>query len=153
MVETVRAVNFRLVGKEKEGLAEELQQANYMVKLRCLANYEDIFLVAKDLGKSHTLPRQENISDTVGEISIDRLANSLTTLPASYVFPGQLCAARFSQDEAVYRTEVISVKDQVVRVMFIDKSISEAFMLPEVLLVTAPYAAMVTLSTRPASVQ
>ena len=61
MVETVRAVNFRLVGKEKEGLAEVLQQANYMVKLRCLANYEDIFFVAKDLGKSHTLPRQENI--------------------------------------------------------------------------------------------
>ena len=89
----------------------------------------------------------------MGEISIDRLANSLTTLPASYVFPGQLCAARFSQDEAVYRAEVISVKDQVVRVMFIDKSISEAFMLPEELLLTAPYAAMVTLSTRPASVQ
>ena len=149
MVEIVRAVNCSLVGKEKDGLAEELQQANYMVKLRCLANYEDIFFVAKDLGKSHTLPKQENISDTVGEISIDRLANSLTTLPASYVFPGQLCAARFSQDEAV----VISVKDQVVRVMFIDMSISEAFMLPEVLLVTAPYAAMVTLSTRPASVQ
>jgi hypothetical protein len=59
----------------------------------------------------------------------------------------------------VYRAEVISVKDQVVRVMFIDygnnedKSMSEAFMLPEELLVTAPYAAMVTLSTRPASVQ
>lgn len=153
MVEIVRAVNCRLVGKEKDDLAEELQQANYMVKLRCLANYEDIFFVAKDLGKSHTLPKQENISDTVGEISIDRLANSLTTLPASYVFPGQLCAARFSQDEAVYRAVVISVKDQVVRVMFIDMSISEAFMLPEVLLVTAPYAAMVTLSTRPASVQ
>ena len=27
MVEIVRAVNCRLVGKEKEGLAEELQQA------------------------------------------------------------------------------------------------------------------------------
>ena len=36
MVEIVRAVNCRLVGKEKDGLAEELQQANYMVNLRLL---------------------------------------------------------------------------------------------------------------------
>jgi hypothetical protein len=75
------------VGKEKKGLAEELQQANYMVKLRSLADYEDIFLVAKDPAKSHTMPRQEIIPDTVGEISIDRLANSLTTLPAPDVLP------------------------------------------------------------------
>ena len=169
MVEPVGAVKCRLVGMEMEGWEEELQQEDYMVKMRCLAYYKDMFLMTRDLGKCHSLPRQENIPGTVGEISRDRkcvwftpsslqpaldslmdqlelLANSLTTLPASYVFPGQLCAAIFSQDEAMYRAEVISVKDQVVRVMFIDygnsedKSLSGLLMLPEELLVTVPYA-------------
>ena len=36
------------------------------------------------------------------------------------MFPGQLCAARFRQDEATYRAEVTSIKYQEVRVMFID---------------------------------
>ena len=51
----------------------------------------------------------------------------------------------------MYRAEVISVKDQVVRVMFIDygnsedKSLSELLMLPEELLVTVPYAAKLEL--------
>ena len=51
----------------------------------------------------------------------------------------------------MYRAEVISVKDQVVRVMFIvygnseDKSLSGLLMLPEELLVTVPYAAKLEL--------
>ena len=135
MVEHVGAVKCGLVGKEKEGWEEELQQMDYMVKLRCLANYDNMFLMTRDLSKCYTLPRQENIPGTVGEISKDRkyvwftpsslqpaldslmdqlelLDNSLTSL--------QLCAARFSQDETMYRTEVTSIKYQVVRVMFID---------------------------------
>ena len=106
MVEPVGAVKCRLVGMEMEGWEEELQQEDYMVKMRCLANYKDMFLMTRDLGKCHSLPRQENIPGTVGEISRDRkcvwftpsslqpaldslmdqlelLANSLTTLPAS----------------------------------------------------------------------
>lgn len=175
MAEPVGAVKCRLVGKEK-GWEEELQEADYMVKLRCLANYDNMFLMTRDLGRSHTLPMQVNVPGTVGEISrdkkcvwfipsslqpaLDRLmdqlelvANSLTPLPASQVFLGQLCAARFSQDEAMYRAEAISVKDQVVRVMFIDygntedKSMSELFMSPEELLAIAPYAVKVELGT------
>merc|ERR1719318_1392483 len=84
---------------------------------------------------------------------LEQLASSLTALPASHVFPGQLCAARYSQDEAMYRAEVISVKDQVVRVMFIDygnteeKTILEVFMMPEELLVPPPYAATLELAS------
>jgi hypothetical protein len=171
IAEHVGAVTCRLVGMEMEGWEEELQQEDYMVKMRCLANYKDMYLMTRDPGKSHSLSRQENIFGTVGEISRDRkcvwftpsslqpaldslmdqlelLAKSLTTLSATYVFPGQLCAARFSQDEAMYRADVISVKDQLVRVMFIDsedKSLSGVWMLPEKLLVTVPYAAKLEL--------
>merc|ERR1719318_250428 len=84
---------------------------------------------------------------------LEQLATTLTTLPASHVFPGQLCAARYSQDEAMYRAEVISVKDQVVRVMFIDNgnteenTILEVFMMPEELLVPPPYAVKLELAS------
>ena len=173
MVEPVGAVKCGLVGREKESW-EEVHQADYMVKLKCSANYGNTFLMKRDMGKCHTLPMQENIPGTVGKISRDRnyvwftssslqpaldslmdqlelLANSLTTLPASHVFPVQMCATRFSRDEAMNRAEVISVKDQLVRVMFIDngnsedKSMSEVLMFPEELLVTVPYAVNVEL--------
>ena len=72
MGELVGAVKCRLVGKEMEGWEEELLQADYMVKLRCLAHYGDIFLMTKELCKSLSLPMQQNIPGTVGDISEDR---------------------------------------------------------------------------------
>ena len=53
----------------------------------------------------------------------------------------------------MYRAAIISVRDQVVKVMFIDygnseeKSIREVFMLPEELLVTPPYAVKLELAS------
>ena len=59
----------------------------------------------------HTLSTLQPALDSLMD-QLELLDNSLTSL--------QLCAARFSQDEAMYRTEVTSIKYQVVRVMFID---------------------------------
>ena len=71
---------------------------------------------------------------------LDMVATKLTPLSLSIVFPGQLCAARFSLDGGMYRARVSAVTEEVVSIFFIDygdteeKDMAELFMLPEELL-------------------
>jgi hypothetical protein len=148
MVETVGAVKCRLVAREMEGWEEELQQSDYMVKLKCLAYYEGTFLMTKDLKQSNSLPIQEDIPGAITEIGHDKktvwffpsslqqnldtlmdqlelLGVSLTPLPVSHMFAGQLCATTFSEDGALYRAKITLVKDQLLTVAFIDYGNSE----------------------------
>ena len=112
---------------------------------------------------SFSLPYQENIPGTVTHISLDRqslwfyptrfksdldslmdkmdkLSMSLIPLSKSQILPGQLCAARFSEDNKMYRAKITQLVDRTVEVIFIDygnmeiKKMYELYKLSEELL-------------------
>jgi len=140
---------------------------DYMVKLKCVAVYDNVFLMKKNVAQLN-LPLLEDIPCELAEISgdhkcawfhpeslqdsrdslmdqLDTLTRALSPMSASEVFSGQLCGAKFSEDEVMYRAKVISVKDDMVDVIYIDygnsesRSLSDLFMLPDEILSPNPH--------------
>jgi len=163
----VGALKCRIIDVKVERWEEELQMTDYMVKLRCVAVYDNVFLMKKNVNQVD-LPLSENIPCELAEISsdhksawfhpeslqdsldslmdqLDTLASTLSPMSASDVFPGQRCGAKFSEDEVMYRAKVISVKDDMIEVIYIDygnsesRSLSDLFALPNEILYQNPH--------------
>ena len=161
-VKEVGALKCRIVDEDLEALEEKLKKTEYMVKLRCVAVYNNVFLMKKNIAQSD-LPLSENIPCNLAEISADcksawflpeslqdsldslmeqleSLTSSLSPMSASDVFPGQLCGAKFSEDDDMYRAKIVSVKDDMIEVIYIDygnsefRSLSDLYVLPDDLL-------------------
>ena len=43
---------------------------------------------------------------------LDQVSTNLTSLPVSQVFPGELCAAKFTSADGMYSARVIKTRDQ-----------------------------------------
>jgi hypothetical protein len=170
MAAVVGALKCSLV-EEGEGWEDELQTTDYMVRLRCVAVYDGVLFMSRKLGLDFCM--NEELSGEVMQVSqgksawffpsslqasldammdqLDLLASSLTPLPITDVFTGQLCGATFSEDEGMYRAEIISVGKNVVEVLFIDygnteeKSMQDLFMLPKAVLNPCPHIVKVKL--------
>ena len=151
--------------EEGEGWENELQTTDYKVRLKCVAVYDGVHFMSKRLRLD--LCMNEEYSGEVMQVShgksawffpsafqasldammfkLDLLASTMTHLSKTDVFIGQLCGARFSEDEGMYRAEVISVKENVVEVLFIDygnteeKALQDLFMLPKAVLAHSPH--------------
>ena len=146
VVETVvGAVKCKLLGSELLAWTEKLEQCDYMVQLKCVAMYQDMYMMTETIS-STVLPTQEDIPGTVAHVcedrtflwfcpaisqsalcilmdKLDKVSNNLTpsSLPASHVFPVQLCAAaKFTTNGSMYRARVIEMKEQTVTVFYID---------------------------------
>jgi len=168
IVKEIGALKCRIIDVKEERWEEELQITDYMVKLRCVAVYDNVFLMKKNVLELN-LPLSEDIPCELAEISgdhksawfhptslqdsldslmdqLDTLASSLSPMSASDVFSGQLCGAKFSEDEVMYRAKVISVKEDIVEVIYIDygnsesRSLSDLYVLPDEILSPNPHA-------------
>ena len=125
MTKEVGALKCRIVDDDKESLEQKLEGTGYVIKLKCIAVYDDVFLVSKNIDLS-TLPMSEDIPCEFSEVSVERncayflplslkdnlnnleaqldsLASSLLPLLPSNMFHGQICGARFSEDGLIYR--------------------------------------------------
>ena len=157
--------------EEGEGWEDELQTTDYKAKLKCVAVYDGVHFMSRKLGLD--LCMNEEYSGEVMQVSqgksawffpssfqasldammdqLDLQASSLTHLSITDVFIGQLCGARFSEDEGMYRAEIISVGENVVEVLFIDygnteeKSMQDLFLLPKTVLAPCPHIVKVKL--------
>ena len=118
---------------------EKLEQCEYMVQLKCVAMYQDMYMMTEarsspiqptqDPRHCHSCVRGQNISLV--------LPRHLPVCPGyhhgqagpglhqpdplfSHAFPGQLCAAKFTADGGMYRARVIKMGEQAVSIIYID---------------------------------
>ena len=131
MTKEVGALKCRIVDDDKESLEQKLEGTGYVIKLKCIAVYDDVFLVSKNIDLS-TLPMSEDIPCEFSEVSVERncayflplslkdnlnnleaqldsLASSLLPLLPSNMFHGQICGARFSEDGLIYRANKVGL--------------------------------------------
>ena len=141
-----------------------------IVRLKCVAVYDDVFMMKKNFTQLN-LPLSEDIPCELAEISgdcktawfhpkslqdsfdwmtrwLERSTNLLSPLVPSDVFCGQLCGSKFSEDDVMYRAKIVSVKNDMVEVIYIDygnselRSFSDLFELPEEILSPNPHVVM-----------
>ena len=144
-----------------------------IVRLKCVAVYDDVFMMKKNFTQLN-LPLSENIPCELAAISgdckaalfhpkslqdsfdwmtrwLERRTNLLFPLVPSDVFCGQLCGSKFSEDGVMYRAKIVSVKNDMVEVIYIDygnselRSFSDLFELPEEILSPNPHVVMLEL--------
>ena len=172
IVKEVGASKCRIIDEDMEDLELELQKTDYVVRFRCMAVYDNVFLMKKNVSQLN-LPLSENfpcgleisgdrkaawfhpesLQDSLDSLmdQLDSLASSLSPMSAADVFSGQLCGAKFSEDDAMYRAKIVSVKDDMIDVIYIDygnsesRSLSDLFVLPDDVLSPNPHVVMLEL--------
>ena len=167
MTKEVGALKCRIIDGEKVSLEEKLEGSGYMIRLRCVAVYDNVFLVSNNVDLT-TLPMSEDIPCEFSEFSqerkcayflplslrdnldnldaqLDSQASSLPPLSTSDMFHGQMCGARFSDDGAIYRAKITTVKVDMAEVIYIDhgnsewRNMGDLYKLPDQFLTPCPY--------------
>ena len=171
MTKEVGALKCRIIDGEKVSLEEKLEGSGYMIRLRCVAVYDNVFLVSNNVDLT-TLPKSEDIPCEFSEFSqerkcayflplslrdnldnldaqLDSQASSLPPLSTSDMFHGQMCGARFSDDGAIYRAKITTVKVDMADVIYIDhgnsewRNMGDLYKLPDQFLTPCPYVVSV----------